>query len=199
MSSASSKKRVSYLLSPSLVQASDDLPSNLGRSTTVHSLVSHLDLLDLESQDHSKLGEEEGEDPEAFREDEPDQEELNQKQIRSLFGLTFEIDGTETQELNRATILPPREATDKELKVYHSSTYIESLLDQQRNANPSFSKISENKIKDEEEEENDWKEDERRRKRVKVEKKGDEQRRLSDEGFGLTDVSFMTSCLMIKS
>lgn len=43
-----SKIRVSYLWSPSLQRLSDDLPSNVGRSSTVHDLIKSLGLLDFE-------------------------------------------------------------------------------------------------------------------------------------------------------
>lgn len=43
-----SKIRVSYLWSPSLQRLSDDLPSNVGRSSMVHDLIKSLGLLDFE-------------------------------------------------------------------------------------------------------------------------------------------------------
>lgn len=196
----SSSKRVSYLLSPQLVKAADALPSNLGRSSAVHSLVSHLDLLDLSLQSSSRSTSETG-----YQDDDQDQimdeDESNKVSLRKLFGLEL-VDLTGIPEnqaseksqnrINKAQIIAPREATEKELEKYHSSSYIQSLLDENLNQ-ASGSHTSADRSSEGEE---DFVDSSRKRKRVKIEKNGNSGQ--SDEAFGLTDVSSRSPFISVR-
>ncbi|PWN53100.1 Arginase/deacetylase, partial [Violaceomyces palustris] len=91
------RRKVSYILSPSLMKTSDKLPSNRGRSTLVHSLTFHLDLLDLETLQEAISEDEQGFSDDGYGEGDPDEDRdrdrRSEKFAEFLKSLGFDEEG----------------------------------------------------------------------------------------------------------
>ncbi|EPQ28643.1 uncharacterized protein PFL1_03946 [Pseudozyma flocculosa PF-1] len=131
--------RVGYLLSSSLLESSDLLPSNQGRSTLVHSLIYHLDLLDLRhlaaADDDDQRGSASPEPNDASPPTKRRKTSARKSEYRRLLrhlgadvGGEREMDEAGRLE-NRAVVYEPRRATRQELEVYHDKAFVRRLLD----------------------------------------------------------------------
>lgn len=132
--------RVLYPLSADLIHAADALPSNLGRSRRVHSLIYHLGLLDLPGVGAAG---EQGEDGGEGDEEEDDGNE-ERRLLRLLAGEAGAGAGAGPGpgpgrsrppgagagggNLNRAEVIYPPPALEAQLQSYHVPAYIEALL-----------------------------------------------------------------------
>ncbi|SPO27878.1 related to histone deacetylase [Ustilago trichophora] len=121
MSVVTHPPRVAYIASGDLVMYSDLLPSNKGRSSLVHSLAYHLDLLDLQSLDN-------------------DDDEEQDKRIGSSSGTekskllsAIAADASSpdfsasNQDRRRATVYLPHPATNQQLSSYHEASFVNQL------------------------------------------------------------------------
>lgn len=138
------RPRVCYALSPALILASNALPSNVGRSQMVHSLVYHFGLLDLPSAsellERPDAGlEGDDEDPLALVKLLAGGDHGNQSGVDSLSTVEDGQDGygkkseeamarSADARLARAEVITPELATEQALKAFHSGTYVEGLL-----------------------------------------------------------------------
>jgi len=98
-------RRVAYIWSEELQIAADQLPSNLERSTVVHTLITALDLLQVEGQDRSSTHDNTQEDQAG----------------------TVADDGS-SGHLPRAKVVRPdaRLGSEENLKRYHDAKYVGS-------------------------------------------------------------------------
>lgn len=113
------RRRVLYPLSQELISACDLLPSNVGRSSMVHSLVYQFGLLDIGS-DRCDGG---SDGPDSDSEDN-DTADL----VRPLGGSRSTDDEHQRDALHRAHVGVPQAATPKQLQTYHSAAYLSTLL-----------------------------------------------------------------------
>ncbi|OXC68348.1 hypothetical protein AYX13_03051 [Cryptococcus neoformans] len=133
--------RVSYLWSPSLQRLSDDLPSNVGRSSMVHDLIKSLNLLDFEElkERFSKNDKAEDEDGKSEDDDDNEADRIGVKNVGDKQGAGGEHQGrtpdspteSPTQaKHNKATVVFPEPSlgTKACLLRYHDRSYIERLL-----------------------------------------------------------------------
>lgn len=139
------RPRVCYALSSALISASNALPSNIGRSQMVHSLVYHFGLLNLPSvsdhQDESESHSDDGdEDPRALarmlagnnQQDHSDvawPDSCNDgRDGQSRMGRQNAVTGAAAASLKRAVVIAPEAATEQALKAFHSSAYVDAIL-----------------------------------------------------------------------
>lgn len=133
------QQEVCYIVSPELLRCSDALPSNIGRSSLVHSLVYHLGLLDL--RDRSENSDADGASASGSRSsgaDSPEpssQAELFERLRGSIDDMA---DATPTSLpifnlVRRARVVQPEPATPQQLKAYHAEAYVDALLDAEAN------------------------------------------------------------------
>lgn len=112
--SMGSQPRVAYLLSAGLLEASDRLPSNKGRSKLVHSLAFHLGLLDGVEDEVLAEGEQQDEGTKSLLELLLDQGEQP---------LSPRHDGS-----NKAKVYEPQATSIERLMSYHTKAYVDALL-----------------------------------------------------------------------
>lgn len=110
--------RVAYVVSSELIHFSDLLPSNLGRSTLVHSLAYHLDLLDL-----SRLPKNDPSDTPSER------RALSRDQLTAKLHGTTESEHNQEQSRRRAVVYEPCPATRAQMTAYHEAAFIDQLSD----------------------------------------------------------------------
>lgn len=103
MSLAADKPRVAYVVSADLVRYADRLPSNEGRSSLVHSLAYHLDLLDLSELDESEATD-----------------------LRTA--VHADPSSSSSSNVRRALVYPPTPATRQQLTSYHEESFVDQLL-----------------------------------------------------------------------
>lgn len=139
-----SKIRVSYLWSPSLQRLSDDLPSNVGRSSMVHDLIKSLGLLDFEElkgrlseggkKEDGDGGSEDDDDNEGDRDEiqNEDKQEADGEPQRRTPDSPAEL-STHAQDEKATVVLPdPSLGTKTCLLRYHDRSYIgESSCEQE--------------------------------------------------------------------
>ncbi|CAO1623990.1 unnamed protein product [Jaminaea pallidilutea] len=109
-----SHPRVAYLLSAGLIEASDRLPSNKGRSKLVHSLAFHLGLLDGVEDEALAEGQEQAEGTQSLLELLLDHEEQP---------LSPRHDGS-----TKAKVYEPQAVPTERLLSYHTKAYVDALL-----------------------------------------------------------------------
>ncbi|SPO28932.1 related to histone deacetylase [Ustilago trichophora] len=116
MSVVTHPPRVAYIASGDLVSYSDLLPSNKGRSSLVHSLAYHLDLLDLQSldQDHQGIA-----------------SSNRSEKSKLLSAIAADASSPDSpisnQNTRRATVYLAHPATDQQLTSYHDSSFVNQL------------------------------------------------------------------------
>lgn len=107
-------RSVIYPLSAELVKASDALPSNVGRSSMVHSLAYHFGLLNLRQSGKAS----------ATLDDEEDEI----AELRRLLGGPDDASTPPSASSNVAIVRVPSPATRTQLQTYHSESYLDALL-----------------------------------------------------------------------
>ncbi|SNX86217.1 related to histone deacetylase [Melanopsichium pennsylvanicum] len=117
MSLVTSPSRVAYILSSDLINYSDLLPSNQGRSSLVHSLAYHLDLLDLSMLDRDESDTEAG--PSTVFE--------KQMLLTALNADPLSSGQSECGNRRRALVYPPKPATSQQLSSYHQESFVRQL------------------------------------------------------------------------
>ncbi|PWN28131.1 Arginase/deacetylase [Jaminaea rosea] len=149
MSQRQPHRRVSYIVSTDLIEASDALPSNLGRSSLVHSLVHHLGLLDISTADGEADGAQ-SEDDDSGSEGsrgaldqtrKPTNTESERSKLLKVLGSgaldqagadicssPAECSASPPSSLHQASVLTPSPATDFQLTSYHAPEYIRAIL-----------------------------------------------------------------------
>lgn len=132
------RPRVLYPLSTDLIAASDALPSNVSRSSMVHSLIYSLGLLDLpysSELDHSESSKE-------IEEDQDEDERL--KLTRLLLGSDGSEGNAEMNASNKtsamgletAETMIPEPASRTQLEAYHSKAYLD-ILEEEEETTPA--------------------------------------------------------------
>lgn len=113
MTNVTGPPRVAYLVSGDLISYADLLPSNEGRSSIVHSLVHHLDLLDHSAldQDHDK--------------GEGSSRQSDKAQL--LRALNADASNSVAFEKPRAKVYLPTPATHQQLAGYHQESFVRQL------------------------------------------------------------------------
>lgn len=111
MSVVKDRPRVAYVVSGDLVRFADLLPSNEGRSSLVHSLAYHLDLLDLSALNDGDRGIKTSE---------------KTKLLDAIFA-DLSPAATTHKELSRATVHLPHPATHQQLTSYHQESFLKQL------------------------------------------------------------------------
>ncbi|KAJ9474824.1 putative histone deacetylase HOS2 (putative) [Pseudozyma hubeiensis] len=106
------RPRVAYVASGELIEYADLLPSNKGRSSLVHSLAYHLDLLDLGGLDEDDRGV--GTSSERDR-------------LLRAVAADVSIDAAADMHRRRATVYPPQAATHQQLTSYHEDSFVKQL------------------------------------------------------------------------
>ncbi|KAN0061778.1 hypothetical protein ACQY0O_005771 [Thecaphora frezii] len=154
--------RVGYLLSSSLLEASDLLPSNLGRSTAIHSLAYHLDLLDLQRLDSDSDSDGSDDDGHSVSSafDATDDGAARNEYARLLrhLGTDRESDRAARhagQGRNRARVYPPKRAGREELMMYHSQRFVEALKREGKRGEAGEEEEEENVSQDEDSKDED--------------------------------------------
>lgn len=112
MSEQTAAPRVAYIVSDELIKFADLLPSNRGRSSLVHSLAYHLDLLDLS---------------ELEKEDDKGVGSSSAARLRNAVGAESSADPSESADRRRATVCLPRPATHQQLTSYHQDRFVKQL------------------------------------------------------------------------
>lgn len=128
---------VAYIVSSGLIAASDALPSNLGRSNLVHSLIYHLGLLELRPSD---VLDDVQSPASSSASVETDSGSSDQDEISTLIKMLTDSDEPPTggnsdaavplqpRKRAKARIIAPFKASQTELMAYHSGEYISALL-----------------------------------------------------------------------
>ena len=111
MSIVTDPPRVAYILSEELIKYADLLPSNKGRSSVVHSLAYHLDLLNLDTLDDQDKGV---------------GTSTKVKLLRAV-GADTSLEEHLNAERRRATVYPPKPATHQQLTSYHQESFVKQL------------------------------------------------------------------------
>lgn len=106
MAKVSNPPRVAYVVSGDLIRYADLLPSNKGRSSLVHSLAYHLDLLDLSSV----------------------QDDHNEKsRLLNAISADSSSSSSKHETLIRARVYLPQAATHQQLTSYHQESFVKQL------------------------------------------------------------------------
>lgn len=113
MSVISDPPRVAYVVSGDLVRYADLLPSNKGRSSLVHSLAYHLDLLDLSGLD---------EDDKGVGTSRSEKSKL----LASLLVDSAHVSSA-GEDRNRARVYLPHAASHQQLTSYHEASFVQQL------------------------------------------------------------------------
>lgn len=123
-------QRVVYLLSKELLTVADALPSNLGRSTWVHSLIYHLDLLDLprlSAFDNTHRADSDSSEATSTTSSVGGDED--QGPLVQALALHADLEeGDDHPIRRRAQVVAPERASPAQLRMYHSEDYLEALL-----------------------------------------------------------------------
>lgn len=114
MSVEADPPRVAYIVSGDLIRYADLLPSNKGRSSQVHSLAYHLDLLDVsELENHDK-----GIGPSARPE---------KTKLLAEVAADETCSPSRSTDRRRATVYLPQAATHQQLASYHQEQFVQQL------------------------------------------------------------------------
>uniref|UniRef100_V5EEP1 Histone deacetylase domain-containing protein n=1 Tax=Kalmanozyma brasiliensis (strain GHG001) TaxID=1365824 RepID=V5EEP1_KALBG len=105
-------RRVAYIVSDDLVKYADLLPSNKGRSSLVHSLAYHLDLLDLSGLEDA---DDKGVGPSSAG------------RLQKAFAAHPPTQSSDDAHRQRATVHLPRAATHQQLTSYHEESFVKQL------------------------------------------------------------------------
>lgn len=116
MSMNADPPRVAYIVSAELVKYADLLPSNKGRSSLVHSLAYHLDLLDLDGLDEDDVNI-------------SGTSSVTSQKAALLLAVRADASASPTADVNRrrAKVYLPNAATYQQLTSYHEEAFVKQL------------------------------------------------------------------------
>ncbi|CDS01908.1 related to histone deacetylase [Sporisorium scitamineum] len=113
MSAVIDPPRVAYVVSGKLIKFADLLPSNKGRSSLVHSLAYHLDLLDLAGLDDKGIG--------------TSSAASQKSKLLHAVGSDAAVDASADSTRRRAVVYLPHPASHQQLTSYHQDSFIRQL------------------------------------------------------------------------